>query len=148
MARPRVRDYSDKRFNLYPPDSSDRIRIVRKVSAAEAADHICNGTWKDGEEYDGFPCFHMVANVKPDLDMASSESDVGISVFEMEVNAGMYGVSRTCGLSEVQRLTQPKDKMGHAPPPEDLIERIQAKVRVWPMVHSRKKHILRVWPKS
>ena len=46
------------------------------------------------------------------------------------MNAGLYGRSRTAGMSEGERINR-RNPMGHALPPEDAIERAMEKVKVF-----------------
>ena len=52
------------------------------------------------------------------------------------------GVSATRGLTELRRLERAQTTGGM----EDLVERIQAKVRIYRNVGSARGDILRVWP--
>lgn len=60
---------------------------------------------------------------------------------EIEMNA--LGKSRTWGRSELDRLIRQRNGLA----PEDKIERVKAKVRVYALVGPAKGDILRVWPR-
>lgn len=77
---------------------------------------------------------------KIDSDLKSMPSTVSISSSEMNLNCEH---SRTYGMREEQRLSMVKS--GRAP--EDKIERVKAKVRVYAIIGPAKQDILRVWPK-
>lgn len=77
---------------------------------------------------------------KVDSDLRSTRSCPTITRVEMEMNLGR---SRTRGLSEQRRL----ERIGRGEVPEDAVERVQAKVRVYVHVTAVKGDILRVWPR-
>lgn len=80
-----------------------------------------------------------------DCDLPSLRTTAGISRREMEMNAMAIfidGRSRTRGLRELERLERARN--GYAP--EDEIERVQAKVRVYPLVGAARGDIKRAWP--
>ena len=56
-------------------------------------------------------------------------SPAGLTAREAQLNAGLRGVSRTARMSEEQRMNRCDERTGRALPPEDAIERAQAKVR-------------------
>ena len=67
-------------------------------------------------------------------------STAGIADWEMELNLAR---SRTRGLRELDRMKRIAD--GEAP--EDEVERVQAKVRVYAVVGAARGDILRAWPR-
>lgn len=75
-----------------------------------------------------------------DADLQSIHTPAAISRREMELNLER---SRTRGLSEGRRL----ERLKNGELPEDQIERVQAKVRVYAAIGSGKGDILRVWPR-
>lgn len=81
-----------------------------------------------------------VESRKIDSDLKSMPSTVSISSSEMNLNCER---SRTYGMREEQRLGRVKSGR----PPEDKIERVKAKVRVYAIIGPAKQDILRVWPK-
>lgn len=77
---------------------------------------------------------------KVDSDMRSMRSSITISAAEMELNCER---SRTEKSSEAWR--RKLEAKGF--PPEDRVERVRAKVRVYAVIGGAKGDILRVWPK-
>jgi hypothetical protein len=77
---------------------------------------------------------------KIDSDLKSMPSTASISSSEMNLNVER---SRTYGMREEERLSRIKSGRD----PEDKVERVQAKVRVYAIVGPGKRDILRVWPK-
>jgi hypothetical protein len=75
-----------------------------------------------------------------DMDLKSTPAPVSITSSEMSLNVER---SRTYGMREEERLSRIKN--GRAP--EDKIERVKAKVRVYAIIGPGKQDILRVWPK-
>jgi hypothetical protein len=62
-----------------------------------------------------------------DQDMRPRRTQPAISMREMEINAGLYGRSRTAGLSSAARAA--RERVGRDS--EDLFERTRAKVKAW-----------------
>lgn len=77
---------------------------------------------------------------KVDADVKSIRSTITISPAEMELNCQR---SRTYGLREEQR----REREANGLEPEDRVERVRAKVRVYARIGSGKGDILRVWPR-
>ncbi len=77
--------------------------------------------------------YQVLANLTKDEDLPSGASSSSITASECELNCGK---SRTVGLPEDKRISR-RTRMGRALPPEDAVERAQAKVRMWPHSASR-----------
>ncbi|HVJ09288.1 MAG TPA: hypothetical protein VM554_12980 [Acidisarcina sp.] len=83
-----------------------------------------------------------------DDDQPSQPSSTSISAGESRKNAGEAGASRTAHLREDRRKLRAmrRDLMGHPLPMEDSIERVRAKVELWPVIGDRRA--VRVSPKG
>ena len=140
-----MRGYNRKCFDLYPSETILGWRVIRKVSFAEGDLKVTLGAWR--EVYDEFynHVGYQIGGGANSVVMPSRPSPSGIVRREMEINA--LGVSRTARLNEDRRMSRVHHETGKALPPEDAVERIQAKVRVWPNVDAAAKDILRVWPR-
>ena len=125
---------------------------MRKVPFAEGDQKVAEGLWREVyDELGNHVGYQMGFAATVSVVMPSRPSSTGIPRSEMELNAGSIfagGRSRTCGMPESKRLTRIHRETGKALPPEDRVERVQAKVRVWPDVEAQEKDILRVWPKK
>jgi hypothetical protein len=124
--------------------SGGGFRVIRAVSREKAEMLEAMGAWR--REYDsstgallGFRVIGAEAK-KMDSDLRSIETTSGIDDWEMELNVER---SRTRGLSEMQRMELVKA----CAEPEDAIERVQAKVRVYAVIGAARGDILRVWPR-
>lgn len=121
------------------------MRVIRRApwDVAERMERL--GIWR--REYDcctgAVACYRLCApeEGRGDADVLSQCSPTAISAPEMELNCSR---SQTRGLTEVRRLE--RAQCGKAP--EDRVERVQAKVRVWAQVRPAKRDILRVWPQA
>lgn len=133
-----------KRYCLFPAYSTDHWRVICKVSLAQAVAHEARGAWK--RVFDPVSAeligFQLVApdEKRVDADVRSIHTTAAISCAEMERNTEL---SRTAGLPETYRL----ERMAQHRAPEDAVERVQAKVRVYAVLGAAKGDILRVWPK-
>jgi len=132
---------SSQEFCVYP---SEGRKIVRRTSRADAEIREALGLWR--REYDtmtgellGFRIVGAETN-KVDSDLRSIQTSASISEGEMQMNVHC---SHTYGLRERDRLEL--IKAGEFP--EDEVERVRAKVRVYPHVGSAKGDILVAWPK-
>jgi hypothetical protein len=133
----RRQEKGERSVNVYPPDTSLGWRVIYMVSALKAAERLAAGVWREVyDEYGSFWGCQVVANFGKDEAILSGASSTSITVSELELNAGLRGKSRTVGLSEEQRIARINGK-GKPLPPEDAIERAQAKVKQWPYPASR-----------
>lgn len=78
---------------------------------------------------------------KVDSEVRSVLSSTTITAREMQLNLAR---SRTYGLNEEHRA----ERMKAGDAPEDAVERVQAKIRVYAVVGSARGDILRVWPRN
>ena len=131
-----------RRFPVFP---SEGRKVIRWSTVADASIYEELGVWR--REYDtqtgaldGFRLVGAETN-KVDSDLRSIPSVPAIDMASMELYVGK---SRTRGLREAERLKLIKN--GEAP--EDKIERVQAKVRVYRMVGAAKGDILIAWPRG
>lgn len=132
---------------VYSADTSLGWSVARWASIAKGDEMALAGKWR--AERDGFGAligYRIIASHQRDEEIPSKPSSAGIVRREMEINAGLRGVSRTAGMSEDKRLGRKNLRSGKAEP-EDAVERVQAKVRVYGNVGSKSKDILRVWPR-
>ena len=125
-------------LNLYPADISNGWRVIRIVSFALGLEKVARGEWTLVNDEQGNPFYFQVkTNFKTDQDLPSGASSASITLGEVLRNAGLFGKSRTAGMTEDARLSRPRLPNGHAPAPEDAIERAQEKVKQWPFPASR-----------
>lgn len=149
--RPRDRA-SSKKFHVYAAETILGWRVVQKASGSRGDEMVARGLWREvcNEQYEHIGYQVLVPGMSKDVIMPSQPSSTGIARHEMEVNAGACmsgGGSKTAGLQEDKRISRKHLRSGKVLPPEDVVERIQAKVRVWPDVTAAKHDVLRVWPK-
>lgn len=130
-----------KQVKIFHPDGG--LRPIQRVSLAEA--EMLEKLGSVTPVFDsqagllGFrACGGMLE--KMDSDLKSIRLAAMMTEPQMEMNVGR---SQTRGLREAGRLQLIKD----GKPPEDAIERVQAKIRVWGRIGSSKGDILRVWPR-
>lgn len=114
--------------SLYPAETSLGWRVIRQVSRAEAAEKLGRGEWREVyDEHGNFRGCQALISFKKDEDLPSRRTAPSITVKECLLNAGLCGKSRTAGMTEEQRISR-KSPFGRPLPPEDAIERAQAKV--------------------
>ncbi len=137
-----VRCKGDRKFVL--TDSLGR-KVIRRVTAVQAQPYLDSGAWRaERDESTGVLiryCLVSVDRAKGDVALRTRPTCAAISRREMELNLGR---SRTAGMSGDAR--EKLAASGRAP--EDDVERVQAKVRVWPHVSGGPGDILRVWPRE
>lgn len=124
--------------------SGGGMQIVRRVELATAERLEMQGAWR--REY----CPHSgmllgfrivgLEHRRVDSDLRSMPSSQSITRPEMELNVMR---SHTCGLGEERRM----ERLANGALPEDQVERVQAKVRVYPHLTAARGDILRVWPR-
>src|SRR5581483_2689764 len=126
MARPRIR--SHHQLLVFSANMTLGWRVTRRIDFASGERQV-----ERGELQRVFDEFHVhigyqpVRELQTDRDLPSRQSSSSISVGEMEVNAGLDGFSRTEGLNEHRRV----ERMSRGLAPEDYIERVMEKVRLW-----------------
>ncbi|UWZ84639.1 hypothetical protein [Occallatibacter riparius] len=128
-------------FKVYAAEGG--FRVIQRTSLANAQLYEALKIWR--REYDTVTGAHIGFRVigaeskKVDSDLRSIQTAAAIDSAEMELN-----VERSCtaGLPEVLRLKRAKE--GRLP--EDEVERVQAKIAVYPHVGAAQGDILRVWP--
>lgn len=134
-----------KRFYLYPSETSLGWRMIRMVSLIQGEARVLDRAWRrviefgSGEHIGYQICSWEMS--RGDYEIPSTFSPAAISAEEMNLNAGTKfeeGKSHTRGLSEDRRRLRLV--------PEDHIERVQQKIRVWPLVGSKVGDVLLAWP--
>jgi len=147
----RKRNHSSTQFSLYPAETLLGWRVIRNVSYAQGEEMVVQGKWREVyDEHGNHIGYQMRPSRSDDLEILSRSSSSGIVRSEMEINAGRVfskGKSHTAGMSEARRMIRTNRDTGKALPPEDRIERVTSKVRVWPDVEACANDILRVWPR-
>lgn len=134
---------SCKRKRAYPLLPNEGRRVIRLTTLADAGLYEQLGVWR--RDYDtrtgALLGFRLVgAEVKKvDGDLRSMASCVSIGPREMEMQLMR---SRTFGLREEARLQRIKKGL----PPEDEVERVQAKNAVYPHVGAKVGGMLEAWP--
>lgn len=137
---------SERCISVYPADTTLGWRVIKMVSAQLAMAKLALGVWREvHDEHGSFQGCQVLATVKSDSELPSGASSTSITVNECELNAGLGGKSRTAGLSEDKRISRFRTD-GKALPPEDAIERAEAKVREWTELHGDRA--IRVYPKT
>jgi hypothetical protein len=121
-------------LEVWPADASNGWRAIRIVEFAYGLDKVARGEWDlvDDPETGEPWYFQMRANFRTDeeLPAAAGASSSSITARESKLNAMTVfrdGRSHTAGMSEERRISR-KDKFGKPLPPEDAVERVQAKV--------------------
>lgn len=118
-------------------------RIIRRTDRETAEIFEAMGVWRPEycTETGALKGYRLVGAEarRGDADVRTMKSTTGISAAEMQLNVAR---SRTARLREMERLTLQKD----GKQPEDRVERVQAKVRVWAQIGPERGDIVRVWP--
>lgn len=127
---------------VYPAEGG--FQVLTRASVEMGEQHERLGVWR--REYDpttgewiGYRVIGKEAR-KVDSDLQTMHSTPSISASEMQINVAR---SRTAGLTEPHRL----ERAVAGRLPEDKVERVQAKVRVYAHIGPAKGDILRVWPR-
>lgn len=133
-----------KRAKSYPVFKAIGRDVIRRTTLAEAEHLEKRQIWErvyntQNGELRGFRVIGADVN-KVDSDLASIASRTTISAHDMELNVQR---SRTHGLREEDRLARMKRGLQ----PEDAVERVKAKVRVYAVITPAKGDILRVFPR-
>jgi hypothetical protein len=128
--RPARRGHGGNRdFKLWLPETDQFWRVIRQVSFAEGERKCAAGEWcRVNDGFGNHVGFQILANFKKDEELPSGASSTSITVRECQLNAGLGGLSRTAGMIEEKRISR-KNQFGKPLPPEDAIERAQAKVK-------------------
>jgi hypothetical protein len=122
----------DGALNLYPVDTTLGWRVIGITTAAQAAEKLACGQWREVYDEQGNHLgYQIVANFQTDQEMPGKTSACAVTARESELNAGLGGKSRTLGMPEAKRLSRPAGPSGRAPAPEDAIERVKEKVKEW-----------------
>ncbi len=137
-----LRRKCDGEFPVYPVDDSRGWGVVRMVSFEYGVDKVAEGKWSLMEHPNGEPWyFQFRANFKTDSELPAGElSPTTITEDESKLNAGLFGKSATgwMDLDDPRRLIRHERFDPDKPlPPEDHIERAQAKVKLWSWPASR-----------
>lgn len=132
-----------KRFLLFPSVVATGWRVVRRVSLERGLREEERGNWRrvldqTGGNLIGFQMIEPEAS-RGDVEILSIRSMSAITFSDIMTNAGLRGASRTARMNDEQRA------MSRVP--EDRVERIVAKVNVYPRISAAKGDILRVWPR-
>jgi hypothetical protein len=134
-----------KRSRSYPVFAAAGGRkVIDRATLSQAEMFERREIWR--REYDtvsgsmiGFRVVGVEVN-KKDGDLRTMQSSATITAAEMDLNLER---SRTHGLREPDREARIKYGLD----PEDRVERVKAKVRVFAVITPAKGDILRVWPK-
>ena len=122
-----------------------------RVSASKGEDMVALGIWREVyDEQNNHIGFQIMPGRQSEQVKLSMQSSSGLVARDIVLNAGAVfkgGKSRTAGMAEDQRVNRIHRQTGKVLPPEDAVEQVQAKVRVWPDLTDEKQDILRVWPK-
>lgn len=150
-ARPRHRSGSN-RFPLFSSETILGWSVLKQVSAFKGEDMVALGIWREVyDEQNNHIGFQIMPGRQNEQVKLSMQSSSGLVARDIVLNAGAVfrgGKSRTAGLTEDQRANRRHPKTNKLLAPEDAVEQVQAKVRVWPDLKDGKQDILRVWPKK
>jgi hypothetical protein len=131
--------------NLYAKGTLVGCRVVRQVPITLALEKVALGVWRrvfyeDGAEA-GFQPYAQPPTERPRTPMPGVSLDGSpptITLTEVQMNAGLFGRSRTMGMPEWKRLKRhAKYDEKKILAPEDEIERAIEKVKLWPYPASR-----------
>jgi hypothetical protein len=135
---------SRKTLMLYGANTTLGWRVVRMISPEEGERREATGSYR--RVYDGMTNallgFQIVGVEiqRGDEDLPTRRSSHSISSGENRTNAGLDGKSHTFGLAEDLRLERKV--------PEDHVERVQEKVRVYPLLRDKASIVRRVAAES
>lgn len=140
-------DRQRSKLLLYGANTTLGWRILRTIYPREGERGVERGTMRMVyDEINGHLLGYQVLGAseqRGDQDLPSMPSAASISFNEMQINAGTAfekGKSQTAGLPEHRRAER------HIP--EDRVERVQQKVRMFERrIGPAKGDVLRVWPK-
>lgn len=133
-----------KKYYLFPARSVSVESAIRKMTWEQAIKKEAEGTCR--RVYDTatgeLRGLQLIApeETQVDRDLPSMPSSCTVMAWEMDLNLER---SRTVGLTEDRRL----ERVASHWPPEDQAERVQAKVRMIPVLGTARGDILRVWPR-
>ena len=154
MFMPRTRNSrrGSKRFPVYAAETLLGWRVMRYVLFVRGEDMVAAGKWREVyDEQNNHIGFQEMPGRQRDEQKLSMQSSTGLVAHDIVLNAGRAfkgGKSRTVGLTEDQRLNRVHGQTGKPLPPEDAVELVEAKVRIWPELKDDKQDVLRVWPKN
>jgi hypothetical protein len=127
-------------FNLYAADTTLGWRVIDQIPGAIAAQKVASGKWREVFFEDGsFAGYQVISATTSGKKIPSrGGSPPTITLSEVQMNAGLYGRSRTLGMPEWKRkLRHAKYDEDKILAPEDAIERAIVKVKLWPFPASR-----------
>ncbi len=139
-SRSERRSSSGALFNLYAANATLGWRVIDQVTGTLAAQKVAAGKWREVLfEDESFAGYQVVSATTSGKKVPSREgSPPTITLAEVQMNAGLYGRSRTLGMPEwkrsLRRAKYDKDKILA---PEDAIERAIEKVKLWPFPANR-----------
>jgi hypothetical protein len=130
---------STNKFLLFAADTRFGWRVIRRVTFRLGEAKVTEWKWR--EILDPFKThigYQVISKIKPARDRRYRPLPTAITAKDAKLISGLFGTSRTAGLSEDRRLTRharyDEDKILA---PEDAIERAQEKVKQWPFPASR-----------
>jgi hypothetical protein len=139
-SRSERRTSSGALFNLFAANTALGWRVIDQVTGTLAAQKLAAGKWREVVyEDESFAGYQVVSAATSGKKVPSREgSPPTITLAEVQMNAGLYGRSRTLGLPEWKRKRRrakyDEDKILA---PEDAIERAIVKVKLWPFPANR-----------
>jgi len=130
-------DRNGEKVYVYPADTSLGWRVVRYVSIAFGMLRVKRGEWRIEPERNGhLGGFQILENGLGDFEVESKRGSTTINAHEVQLVAGLFGQSRTVGLSEDERISR-RARDGRALEPDDDIEKACGKYHQWPAPASR-----------
>jgi hypothetical protein len=147
-SRSERRSSSGALFNLFAANTALGWRVIDQVTGTLAAQKLAAGKWREVfYEDESFAGYQVVSATTSGKKVPSREgSPPTITLAEVQMNAGLYGRSRTLGMPEWKRAIRhvirkgpdgAKYDTGKIAEPEDAIERAIEKVKLWPFPANR-----------
>jgi hypothetical protein len=147
-----ARRSGNSRFPLYAAETLLGWSVISWVKISKGSDMVALGIWREVyDEQNNHVGFQFMPGRQSEQEKLSMQSSTGLVAKDIVLNAGRAfkgGKSRTSGLTENQRINRTHGKTGKLLPPEDAVELVEAKVRIYPELKDGKQDILRVWPKK
>ena len=138
---------ASKEFLVYTGDTTFGWRIIRATSFVKGEALVDQGVYI--RLYDALTGQHLGYGVResrgPVAELNSSHTSPALTRFDSEAIAGLYGKSKTIGMSEELRLLRRCPRTGKQLAPEDFIERAIARAKEYrlppspPRVEERKR---------
>jgi hypothetical protein len=122
---------ASKEFLVYTGDEHSGWRIVRTTGFVKGERLVDEGRFE--RLYDALNGEHIAYRISSDPNLNQTResrfSSPALTRRDVEANAGLYGKSKTAGMSEEMRLVRSCPRTGKRLATEDFIERAIARVK-------------------